>query len=159
MSQSVSKNTRRVIEAADRLGLAVEVVEMPASTRTAVEAAAACGTSVAQIIKSLVFEGRESGRPYLLLVSGSNRVDERQSGEQIGEPLIRPDADYVRRVTGYAIGGVPPFGHAGEIGAWMDETLLQFTDVWAAAGTPRAVMRLDPRQLLKRTGARLIKVC
>lgn len=132
---------------------------MPASTRTAAEAAAACGTSVAQIIKSLVFQGRESGRPYLLLVSGSHRVDERYCGQQVGEPLIRPDAEYVRRLTGYAIGGVPPFGHASELGAWMDETLLGFSEVWAAAGTPRAVMRLDPRQLFERTGARLIKVC
>jgi prolyl-tRNA editing enzyme YbaK/EbsC (Cys-tRNA(Pro) deacylase) len=102
---------RRVQERAAGLGLEIEVRQMPGSTRTAVDAAAACGCGVGQIVKSLVFKGRTSGKPYLLLVSGSNRVDEKGVAAVIGEPLTRPDAQFVRDVTGYAIGGIPPLGH------------------------------------------------
>ncbi|MFW6076568.1 MAG: YbaK/EbsC family protein [Hyphomicrobiales bacterium] len=155
----VAKSTRRVIEAAARLGIAVEPREMPANTRTAEEAASACGTTVGQIVKSLVFRGQDTGRPYLLLVSGANRVDEARVAQDVGESLGRANADFVREVTGFAIGGVPPFGHAGELVALMDMALLQFDEVWAAAGTPRAVMRLDPRILRDRTAARVVRMC
>ena len=157
--EPLAKSSRRVDEAAARLGIPVEIVEMPASTRTAEEAASACGTTVGQIVKSLVFRGLDSGEPYLLLVSGANRVDEALVAQIIAEPLGRPDADFVRQATGFAIGGVPPFGHARALVPLMDETLLQYAEVWAAAGTPRAVMRLDPRLLRDRTGARVVRMC
>jgi prolyl-tRNA editing enzyme YbaK/EbsC (Cys-tRNA(Pro) deacylase) len=149
---------RRVQKAADALGLAVHVVEMAQSTRTAEEAAAACGCAVGQIIKSLVFRGKESGKPVLLLVSGANRVDQAGVAAVIGEALDRPDAAFVREVTGFAIGGIPPFGHARVLSTWIDEDLLQYATVWAAAGSPEAVFEVDPRRLLDVIGAKVIDV-
>jgi prolyl-tRNA editing enzyme YbaK/EbsC (Cys-tRNA(Pro) deacylase) len=149
---------RRVQQAADALGLAVRVVEMAQSTRTAEEAAAACGCAVGQIIKSLVFRGRQSRKPVLLLVSGSNRVDQAGVAAVIGEALDRPDATFVREVTGFAIGGIPPFGHAQALPTWFDKDLLQYATVWAAAGSPEAVFEVDPRKLADLIGARIIDV-
>ena len=148
----------RVQGAAERLGLAISVREMPASTRTAEEAAAACGCDVAQIVKSLVFAGRDSGRPYLLLVSGKNRVDEARVAAVVGEPLTRPKADAVRAWTGYAIGGIPPFGHDAELPTFVDEDLLAYEVVWAAAGTPFAVFSVAPRALADAVGGRVIAI-
>ena len=148
----------RVQAAAERLGLAIAVREMPASTRTAEEAAAACGCGVAQIVKSLVFAGRDSGRPYLLLVSGKNRVDEARVAAIVGEPLTRPKADAVRAWTGYAIGGIPPFGHDAELPTFIDEDLLAHEVVWAAAGTPLAVFSVAPHDLAHAVGGRVIAI-
>jgi len=149
---------RRVHEAADRLGLVVRVVEMAQSTRTAEEAAAACGCAVGQIIKSLVFRGKQSGKPVLLLVSGSNRVDQKGVAASIGEALDRPDAAFVREVTCLAIGGFPPIGHAQPMPTWIDRDLLQYPTVWAAAGSPEAVFEVDPRRLADVIGAKVIGV-
>ncbi len=143
----------RVADAARDLGLDVEVRVMPASTRTAADAAAACGTTVAQIVKSLVFAGAGTGKPYLLLVSGPNRVDEAGAAETIGEPLARMEARSVRDVTGFAIGGIPPLGHATPMATYIDQDLLGFAEVWAAAGTPSAVFRIDPARLRDAVGA------
>lgn len=137
----------RVAEAARTLGLSIEIRVMEAATRTAEEAAAACGTTAAQIVKSLIFEGRETGRPFLLLVSGKNRVDEKAVGARLGEALKRPDAQRVREITGFAIGGIPPLGHATDLPAYIDPDLLSFGEVWAAAGTPNAVFPIDPKRL------------
>jgi prolyl-tRNA editing enzyme YbaK/EbsC (Cys-tRNA(Pro) deacylase) len=159
MSEDVlPPSAARVAAAAAALGLHPSIVEMPASTRTAGEAATACGCAVGQIVKSLVFRGAGSGRSYLLLVSGANRVDEKAAAETIGEALKRPDADHVRAVTGYAIGGIPPFGHDTPLPTYMDRDLLAFAEIWAAAGTPRCVMKLDPRALRDAAGARVISV-
>ncbi len=152
MNQPISR-TDRVRAAAGALGLTIELREMPQSTRTADEAAAACGCDVGQIVKSLVFQGRESGRPYLLLVSGRNRVDEAGVAGRIGEALRRPDAVYVRETTGFVIGGIPPFGHATAMATFVDEDLLRYATVWAAAGTPNAVFEVDPRALVAALGA------
>ncbi len=149
---------RRVQQAAEGLGLAVRVVEMGQSTRTAEDAAAACGCAVGQIIKSLVFRGKQSGKPVLLLVSGANRVDQKGVAASIGEALDRPDANFVREVTGFAIGGIPPFGHAQRLPTWVDKDLLQYETVWAAAGSPEAVFEVDPRQLAEAIGATVIGV-
>ncbi len=142
-----------VQKAADALGLSVVVRIMPETTRTAAEAAAACGCPLGAIVKSLIFMGKDSGRPYLLLVSGANRVDERMAAATLGETLLRPDAAYVRTVTGFAIGGVPPFGHATPLVPFMDADLLQYETVWAAAGTPSAIFSVDPKALAGATGA------
>ena len=147
---------RRVQERAAGLGLEIDVRQMPASTRTAAEAAAACGCAVGQIVKSLVFKGRTSGRAYLLLVSGSNRVDEKGVSGVIGEALTRPDAQFVRDATGYAIGGIPPLGHDTPLSTYLDRDLLQYDVVWAAAGTPRAVFAVNPRDLQRAVGATAI---
>jgi len=158
MTAHLPDSARRVAAAAAALGLKIEVREMPQSTRTAADAAAACGCAVAQIVKSLIFRGAESNAPILLLVSGQNRVDERLVGKTIGEALARADATFVRAATGFAIGGIPPFGHASPIATYIDEHLLGFDVVWAAAGTPSTVFAVDPRALAAGTGAKTILV-
>lgn len=148
----------RVQAAAEALGLAIAVRLMPDSTRTAAEAAAACGCEVGQIVKSLIFKGKDSGRPLLLLVSGANRVNEKGVAVTIGEQLIRPDADFARTATGFAIGGIPPLGHSTPLAAWIDEDLLQYVTVWAAAGTPNAVFSVEPARLRDAVRATAIRV-
>lgn len=149
---------RKVLDAARERGLAIEVRVMAETTRTAEEAAAACGCAVAQIVKSLVFTGKDSGADYLLLVSGANRVDEAGVAAHVGEPLERPRGAHVRAVTGFAIGGIPPFGHASALRTFIDEDLLAFPQVWAAAGTPNAVFAADPAAIRDATQAAVIRV-
>ena len=151
-------SARRVQDAAAALGLDVAVAEMAQPTRTAEEAAAACGVTVGQIVKSLVFLGAMSGKPYLLLVSGANRVNEKGVAAHLGEKLTRPEADAVRALTGYAIGGIPPFGHDTPLATYMDRDLLQYDLIWAAAGTPKAVFRTEPARLRDATQAIVIDV-
>lgn len=161
MSEAIDElpaSAARVAEAARALGLAIKIDVHAQPTRTAQEAADACGTGVDRIVKSLVFEGAETGRPYLLLVAGHNRVDEKKAAQTIGEALRRPDAGRVRALTGYAIGGIPPFGHAETLTTFIDEALLTHESVWAAAGTPTTVFPIDPRRLAEVTGARTIAV-
>ena len=134
------------------------VVEMPSSTRTAQEAAATIGCSVAQIAKSILFKGAVSGKPILVIASGTNRVDEKLVAERTGEPLGKATADFAREVTGYVIGGVPPIGFPEPIETWIDADLLQLTEVWAAAGTPFTVFSLDPRELPDLTGGTVIPI-
>ncbi len=148
----------RVAEAADRLGLSISVQLMPDTTRTAQDAASACGCKVGQIVKSLVFRGAQSGRDLLLLVSGDNRVDEAGVAVNLGEALERPRGAHVREVTGFAIGGIPPFGHVAPLATYMDEDLLAHDVVWAAAGTPNAVFSVNPEALRAATGAQVINV-
>jgi prolyl-tRNA editing enzyme YbaK/EbsC (Cys-tRNA(Pro) deacylase) len=151
-------SAKRVQDAARALGLEIAVREMAESTRTAEEAAAACGVTVGQIVKSLVFLGSESGRPYLLLVSGANRVNEKDVALHLGEKLKRPDADAVRALTGYAIGGIPPFGHDTAMATYMDVDLTQYDVIWAAAGTPKAVFAVAPEKLREAARAVVIEV-
>jgi prolyl-tRNA editing enzyme YbaK/EbsC (Cys-tRNA(Pro) deacylase) len=158
MTVPLSPSSRRVEAAARALGLAVLIREMPQSTRTAEEAAAACGCDVAQIVKSLVFQGTVSGAPYLLLVSGRNRVDQNDVAAHTGEALSRPDAAQVRAWTGYAIGGIPPFGHETAMRTFFDRDLLRHDVVWAAAGTPRAIFSIEPENLARAVGAVVIPV-
>ncbi len=134
------------------LGGDYQVLEFDASTRTAADAAAAIGCRVAEIAKSLIFRAEPSGRAVLVIASGINRVDERKVGELIGEKIIRADADFVREKTGFAIGGMPPLGHAEPLLTLVDESLAAFETIWAAAGTPNAVFRLTPADLLRLTG-------
>jgi prolyl-tRNA editing enzyme YbaK/EbsC (Cys-tRNA(Pro) deacylase) len=137
----------RVRQAATENGIEFELREFGESTRTAKEAAAALGCEVAQIAKSLVFRGEESGDALLVIASGSNRVDEARLQALAGEPIGKADAAFVRECTGFAIGGVPPLGHTRPLRAWVDEDLLRFDRVWAAAGAHNAVFALDPRRL------------
>jgi prolyl-tRNA editing enzyme YbaK/EbsC (Cys-tRNA(Pro) deacylase) len=145
-------------DAARFLGLDIQVREMVIPTRTAEQAASACGVSVGQIVKSLVFHGATSRRPYLLLVSGINRVSEKGVARHLGEALVRPDADSVRKLTGYSIGGVPPFGHDSQLATYMDQDLMRYDAIWAAAGTPQSVFRIGPANLQAATKATLIDV-
>ena len=158
MSQ-LPESARRVQAALDRSGLAFRVVQMPASTRTAKEAAAAIGCTVAQIAKSILFRGAVTGNPILVVASGVNRVSEQAVAALAGEPLEKASPDFVRQATGYAIGGVPPVGFPAPIATWIDQDLLQFEEVWAAAGTGFTVFSLDPRRLPEISGGAVASVC
>ncbi len=147
-----------VADAAAKLGLAIDIRRMGQSTRTAEEAAAACGCDVAQIVKSLVFRTRDTHRPVLLLVSGANRVDEKKVGRFLGEKIERPDANFVREATGFAIGGIPPFGHASAMAVLIDRDLLGFGVVHAAAGAPDAIFAVEPKALQQACAAAEIEV-
>ena len=134
-------------------GVDTEVVEFEQPTRTSAEAAAAIGCSVAEIAKSIVFRGKESGQAVIVVASGENRVSETKVAKHVGEPLVRADGDFVRAATGYAIGGVAPIGHSQPVKLLLDEDLKQFEMVWAAGGTPFSVFPLKPDQLRSLTGA------
>lgn len=158
MTKELSPSAQRVQVALAALGLSLEVVELPDSTRTAVEAAQAIGCQVGQIIKSLVFKAKRSKRPILVLASGQNRVNERRIEALIEEPLGKANADFVRQHTGFAIGGVPPVGHLEELETFIDEDLLQYDELWAAAGTPHAVFRLTPEDLVKMAAGQVVVI-
>ncbi|MEM9030938.1 MAG: YbaK/EbsC family protein [Pseudomonadota bacterium] len=147
---------QRVQAAATTLDLKIAIIEMNESTKTAEDAARACGCSVAQIVKSLVFQRVDTSAPVMLLVSGTNRVDPARVADQTGFKLKRPGADVVRQQTGFAIGGIPPFGHAQPIATYIDTALLQHDVVWAAAGTPNAVFSVNPSNLASVTQAQII---
>lgn len=141
----------RVRAALERAGIHAPVLEFPQGTRTAVQAAAVVGASVAQIVKSLVFLA--DGRPVLALVSGANRLDEAKLARVAGAAVVtRAPADLVRRVTGFAIGGVPPVGHATALPVYVDRDLLAYDVVYAAAGTPHALFPIAPADLVRVTG-------
>lgn len=154
----LSAAAQRVQDALNALGVACQVVELPESTHSAAEAAQAIGCRVEQIAKSLVFRGRSTNQPILAIVSGGNRVDEEKLAVLVAEPVARANADYVRQQTGYAIGGVPPVGHVQSLTCVVDEDLLQYEQIWAAAGTPRAVFRLTPADLQRITDGRVVSV-
>lgn len=154
----MSKSVKRVEKALLDTNATTQITRMPESTRTAQEAADACNCAVGQIVKSLIFIGKDSGEMKLLLVSGDHQVDMAVVKSVIGEELGRADARAVRDVTGFAIGGVSPIGHLTPLATFMDEHLLTFDSVWAAAGAPNAVFDIDPKILLEMTGATTLKV-
>ena len=151
-STGLPRACRIVEQAAIAAGLSINIRLMQASTRTAEEAAAACGTRVGQIVKSLVFQARDSGKAVLLLVSGANRVKENWVAGAIGEKISRADADFVRKCTGFSIGGIPPLGHIAPLAIWFDADLLNYKTVFAAAGTPNSIFEVEPHELLKACG-------
>lgn len=153
-SAVLSPSAEKVAAELRRRGFELEVVELPKSTRTAAEAAAAVGCEVAAIAKSLVFRAA-GGRPVLVIASGANRVDEARVGELLGEAVGRADPEFVRASTGFAIGGVPPVGHTVQPVVFIDEDLLAMDVLWAAAGTPRALFEVSPAQLVELTGGRV----
>jgi prolyl-tRNA editing enzyme YbaK/EbsC (Cys-tRNA(Pro) deacylase) len=152
------RSARRVRDALLALGLPAEIVRLEDSTRTAPEAAAAVGCELGAIVKSLVMRGVASGDPVLVLVSGANRAEEARVEAAVGEPVERPDAAYVRAVTGYSIGGIPPVGHPAPVRTLLDEDLLRFETVWAAAGHPHAVFGVAPAVLAEKSGAIVLRL-
>lgn len=155
---SLSPSAQRVQNALSKLGLTLAVVELPDSTRSAAEAAAALGCGAGQIAKSLIFRANDSDRPVLVIASGVNRVDLQKVGDLFGEKIVKADADFVRQQTGFAIGGVPPVGHKNTIITFIDEDLLHYDEIWAAAGTPNAVFRLTGNDLIRATGGQVVRV-
>jgi len=158
MNPQLTASAQKVQDALALHGVDLQVVEMPSSTRTAIDAAAAIGCTVAQIAKSLIFRSKETDRPVLVIASGVNRVDEKKVAALIGEAIGKADADFVRARTGFVIGGVPPVGHAETPITLIDADLLAFDEIWAAAGTPNAVFRLLPAELVAITGGTVADV-
>lgn len=152
MAKELGSSVKKVQQTLNALGFSDEIVVFPDSTRTATEAAQAVGCSVGQIVKSLVFRGAQSQQPVLALVSGANRVNEKRLGSLVGEAIEKADADFVRQHTGFAVGGVPPVGHVERLTTFIDRDLLQYDEIWAAAGSPHAVFRLTPDDLQRITG-------
>ena len=151
----MSKSLKRVTAALEAAGLAVEIVETGAETRTAAQAAAAAGCAVDQIAKSIVFRGAASGHVVLFITAGGNQVDPARASALAGQPLGKADADLIRAETGFAIGGVAPVGLLRPVTAFFDPRLTDFDRIWAAAGTPRHIFAVNPARLLDLTGARL----
>ncbi len=157
-NNKLSPAAQKVQDILQQLGYDFKIIEFAESTRTAQEAAQRAGCELGQIVKSLIFRGQRTQKPILILTSGANRVDETRLGEHAGETVERADAEFVRSVTGFSIGGVPPIGHANAIETYLDEDFLQYPTVWAAAGTPKAIFELTPAALQKMTDAKIIRV-
>ena len=153
---SLRPSAERVRQTLGSMGLTVKVTEFSESTRTATEAAAAVGTTVGQIAKSLVFMVGDEA--VLVIASGANRVDMEKMNRLLGKKIIKPDAGTVRRVTGFSIGGVPPVGHSTRLKTIADEDLLNFPMVYVAAGTPNAVFAVSPRDLVRITEAEVVNI-
>ena len=149
---------QRVADALAAHGLPARVIVLEQLATTAQMAAEALGIEVGRIVKSLLFRGARSGKPYLLLVSGENRVHEKRVGRLIGETLERSDADFVKLHTGFSIGGVSPYGHPAPLATYMDRRLFDFPTIWAAAGNPRSVFEITATDLERTTGATPIDV-
>jgi prolyl-tRNA editing enzyme YbaK/EbsC (Cys-tRNA(Pro) deacylase) len=149
----MSKSRRRFERALLELGFEGSIIDLPGSTRTADEAAAAVGCTVNQIAKSLIFRGKTSGEAVLAVMSGSNRVSLSKFEAHLGESIERAEAAFVREVTGYAIGGVPPFGHKSPVRTALDADLFALGDIWAAAGGPFSVFQTTPEGLEAATRA------
>ena len=152
-----ASSVERVKAALDKLNIPIQFQELPLSTRTALEAAEAVQSSVGQIVKSLVFIIGDD-RPLLILTSGSNQVDEDHISRMLGDKIHFANADVVRKQTGFAIGGVSPYGLKREIPILIDRDLLQHDRVWAAAGSSHAVFSISPRDLVETTGGEVISV-
>lgn len=158
MSINLKPSAEKVQRVLNEFGLDLNVMELSDSTRTAEEAANTIGCTVSQIAKSLIFKGKSSQQAILVIASGTNRVNEKAIKEHIGEKLGKADADFVLEHTGFAIGGIPPIGHKNPITTFIDEDLMQYEEIWAAAGTPNAVFKLTPQNLVDLTNGNIICV-
>ena len=151
------KNSAQIVQ--DKLaarGLPNQVVELPDSTRTAQEAANTIGCDISQIAKSIIFRRKAADLPLLIVASGTNRVNERAISHLLNEKIGKADADFVQDHTGYVIGGVPPFAHKESIETLIDEELMKYKVIWAAAGHPKAVFKLTPEQLVELTNGKVV---
>jgi prolyl-tRNA editing enzyme YbaK/EbsC (Cys-tRNA(Pro) deacylase) len=158
MVRALRPSVQKVQDTLEALGFRNEVVELEATTRTSADAARAVGSTVEQIAKSILFQGGRTHKPVLVIASGPNRVNEKTIAELIGEPLGKADAEYVREKTGFVIGGVPPVGHIEKPEIFIDQDLLQYEQIWVAAGSPHAVFRLSPSELVRMTGGRVVSI-
>jgi prolyl-tRNA editing enzyme YbaK/EbsC (Cys-tRNA(Pro) deacylase) len=154
----LSSSAQKVKDALKDLEFSNQVTELQSTTRTSAEAAQAVGCRVEQIAKSILFQGKNTRKPILVIASGVNRVNEKKVAGFISEPLGKADADYVRNHTGFVIGGVPPIAHLEKLDIFIDEDLLQYKEIWAAAGNPNAIFMLTPSDLIKMTGGRVVSI-
>lgn len=151
-------SAQRVQDVLAQHGLGIKVIEFKELTRTAQEAATVIGCEVGQIAKTLIFRGKTTSKPVCVIASGKNRVDEKKIVQYIGEEIEKPDAEYVLKHTGFAIGGIPPIGFQLEMKPLIDEDLMAYSELWAAAGTPNAVFQLTPSDLLKITTGQVVNI-
>lgn len=158
MPEKLSSSARKVQDVLENLGFDFTVMELSDSTRTAADAADAVGCRIGQIVKSLIFKGKKSNIPILVVASGVNRVNVKKIKGMVSEPVQMADADFVKKKTGFAIGGVPPLGHSGKLKAFIDEDLFEYEEIWAAAGNPHALFKLTPDDLVKMTDGQIISV-
>ena len=159
MGKILKKSAQSVQDSLASRGLKCKVVVLADSTRTANDAASAIGCDEGQIVKSLIFKTKSSDQAILILASGPNRVKEKTIESKLGEKIIKADAEYVRQITGFAIGGIPPVGHKQKIEyIFIDEDLLTYDSVWAAAGTPHAVFNIPSADLLEVTKGIVISI-
>ena len=158
MDNRLSKSAQKVQDALSALDLTLQVIELPSSTRTAQEAAQTIGCLVEQIVKSIIFRAQNSGRPILVLASGANRIDEKKISAVVNEPIAKAKANFVKERIGFVIGGVPPLGHSELIETYIDQDLLQYEELWAAAGTPHAVFKLNSADVERMTAGKIISV-
>lgn len=149
LPQIPGSGAARVQDALKMLGFPHQVIELSQTTRSAAEAAQAIGCQVAQIAKSLVFRGRRSQDPVLIIASGANRVSEKKIAALVSELVEKADAEYVRQQTGFVIGGVPPISITKPIRTFIDKDLMQYGELYAAAGTPFAIFRTTPQDLVR----------
>jgi len=157
-SKKLSSSAKKVQDTLKNLSFSYQVIELAHTTRSASEAAKAIGCNVGQIAKSLIFKTKNTQRPILVIASGSNRVNEKKIGELIHESVEKADADFVRKKTGFSIGGVPPVGHLEKLNTFIDEDLMQYEEIWAAAGNPNAVFKLTPLDLVKMTDGHVTSI-
>jgi prolyl-tRNA editing enzyme YbaK/EbsC (Cys-tRNA(Pro) deacylase) len=158
MTEALPPAAQRIADLLAAHDLADRVVEMPESTRSAADAARACGCAVGQIAKSIVLRALRSDRPVVVVASGANRVNEARIAAMLGEPVGKADAEFVRARTGFAIGGVAPLGFSEALPVFIDADLLQHGEIWAAAGTPRSVFRLTPDELIRLTSGTVTSI-
>lgn len=157
MTHKLAKSALSVQNELNKLNLKCEVVELPNSTRTASAAALSIGCEISQIVKSLIFKTKKTSKAVLLLASGKNQVDVKQVKTHLGEGITKADADFVKNITGFSIGGIPPVGLKNKIDLiFIDQDLIEFEEVWAAAGTPNAVFCIKSQDLLQATGGKVI---
>jgi prolyl-tRNA editing enzyme YbaK/EbsC (Cys-tRNA(Pro) deacylase) len=155
----LSRSAQSVQDALSKKGLSFEVIELSSSTRTSNDAAATIGCEVAQIVKSLLFRSEKTNQSILILASGVNRVNEKKIAVIVGEKIIKADADFTREITGFAIGGVSPIGHKQKIDhILIDEDLLKFETLWAAAGNPHAVFSFSSSDIERLTDGKIISI-
>ena len=154
----LKKSAQRVQDALKEFNLDLQVVEFPESTRTSQEAADAIGCELGQIAKTLIFKGKQSNKPLCVIASGKNRVDEKKIAQIVGDSIARPDAEFVEQHTGYAIGGVSPVGFTFEHQTLIDQDLMAYQTIWAAAGTHNAVFQLTPQDLVRITNGRVVDI-
>ena len=156
MENNLKASAKRIQDHLHHLGIETKVIEFKELTRTAEEAAKAIGCEVAQIAKTIIFKGKTTHKPIVVIASGKNRVDEKKIESKINEKVEKSDADFVLKHTSFAIGGVPPIGYALDIKPFLDEDLKAYDMLWAAAGTPNAVFCLTFDDLLKITQGQII---
>lgn len=158
MPHVLRESAQRVQDFLHKLGLKSKVVEFQELTRTSEEAARTIGCEVGQIAKTLIFKGKISSKPICVIASGKNKVDEKKIKAWVGEEIERPDADFVLKHTSFSIGGIPPVGFSFERPPFIDEDLLSYKELWAAAGTPYAVFCITPQELVAITEGKVVNI-